>query len=108
MELITSALETLQRVGAGQDPSAEDAQLVRDVINPLLEELAQQGIIFVADTEAIPELIFLPLADRIAAQVAPKFGLGAVEPTVIDSLNRRLRLTWVAKPTYQPQRAKYF
>jgi hypothetical protein len=108
LQLITRALERIQRVGAGQDPSAEDAQLVREHINPLLEELAQQEVIFVADTEAIPDIVFLPLANRLAAEVSADFGLGAVEPAVINSLNNRLRLTWVAKPLYGPQRAVYY
>ena len=108
MELITRALERLQRVGAGQDPSAEDAQLLRDNLGPLLEELAQQEVIFVADTEAIPDIVFLPLANRLAAEVSADFGLGAVDPAIINSLNQRLRLTWVAKPLYQVQQADYF
>jgi hypothetical protein len=95
-------------VGAGQDPSAEDAQLLRDQLGPLLEELAQQEVVFVADTEAIPDIVFLPLAERLAAQVSADFGLGAVEPAVINSLNNRLRLTWIGKPLYSIQRAQYF
>ena len=108
LELITRALERLQRVGAGQDPSAEDAQLLRDNLNPLLEELAQQEVIFVADTEAIPDIVFLPLANRLAAECSADFGLGAVDPAIIDSLNNRLRLTWVGKPLFHSQRAQYF
>jgi hypothetical protein len=108
LQLITRALEKLQRVGAGQDPSAEDAQLLRDHLSPLLEELARQEVIFVADIEAIPDLIFLPLANRLAAEVAPDFGLGAVDAAIMAKLNERLRLTWVGKPLYQPQRARYY
>lgn len=108
LQLITRALERLQRVGAGQDPSAEDAQLLRDNLMPLLEELAQQEVVFVADVEAIPEIIFLPLANRLAAEVSADFGLGAVDPAIINSLNARLRLTWVGKPLYQVQRSIYF
>ena len=108
LELITRALERLQRVGAGQDPSPEDAQLVRDKLNPLLEELAQQEVVFVADTEAIPDIVFLGLANRVAAEVSADFGLGAVDPATINSLNARLRLTWVGKPLYHVQRAIYF
>jgi hypothetical protein len=108
LQLITRALEKLQRVGAGQDPSAEDAQLVRDQLFPLLEELAQQEVIFVADVEAIPDIVFLPLANRLAAEVSADFGLGAVDPAVMNSLNNRLRLTWVGKPLYHVQRATYF
>jgi hypothetical protein len=108
INLITAALERLQRVGAGQDPSAEDAQLLRDHLGPLLEELAQQEVIFVADVEAIPDIIFLPLANRLAADVSADFGLGAVEPAIINSLNNRLRATWVTKPLYMTQRSLYY
>jgi hypothetical protein len=108
LQLITRALERLQRVGAGQDPSAEDAQLLRDNLMPLLEELAQQEVIFVADVEAIPDIVFLPLANRLAAEVSADFGLGGVEPAVMNKLNERLRLTWIAKPLYTVQRAEYF
>jgi hypothetical protein len=108
LQLITRALERLQRVGAGQDPSAEDAQLLRDNLMPLLEELAQQDVVFVADVEAIPDIVFLPLANRLAAEVSADFGLGAVDPATMNSLNNRLRLTWVGKPLYQPQKAVYY
>jgi hypothetical protein len=108
LQLITRALERLQRVGAGQDPSAEDVQLLRDNLLPLMEELAQQEVIFVADLEEIPEIVFLPLANRLAAECAPDFGLGAVDPTTMASLNARLRLTWVGKPLYHVQRALYY
>jgi hypothetical protein len=74
----------------------------------LLEELAQQEVYFLADMEAIPELSFLALADRLAAECSAAFGLGAVDPPTKNSLNHRLRLTWVAKPLYGPQRAVYY
>ena len=108
LELITRALERLQRVGAGQDPSAEDAQLMRDKLLPLLEELAQQEVVFVADPEAIPDIVFLGLANRLAAEASADFGLGAVDPATMNSLNNRLRLTWVGKPLYVVQRSQYF
>lgn len=108
LELITRALQRLQRVGAGQNASAEDAQLLRDQLFPLLEELAQNEIIFVADVEAIPDLIFLPLANRLAAEVSADFGLGAVDPAILNKLNERLRLTWVGKPLYGYQKALYY
>jgi hypothetical protein len=108
LNLITRALERLQRVGSGQDPSAEDAQLLRDNLMPLLEELAQQEVIFVADVEAIPDIVFLPLANRLAAECSADFGLGAVDPATMNSLNNRLRRTWVGKPLYHVQRADYF
>jgi hypothetical protein len=108
LQLITRALERLQRVGAGQDPSAEDAQLLRDNLLPLMEELARQEVIFVADLEEIPDIVFLPLANRLAAECAPDFGLGAVNDATMNSLNARLRLTWVGKPLYVVQRSQYF
>jgi hypothetical protein len=106
--LFTAALQRLQRVGAGQDPSAEDADLLREHYLPLLEELARQEVYFLADPEAIPEVEFYGLAARLAAEVSVDFGLGAVEPAVINSLNQRLRLLWVGKPLYGVQRAVYF
>jgi hypothetical protein len=108
LQLITVALETLQRTGAGQDPAAEDAQLLRDRLPMLLEELAQQEVYFLADSEAIPEVSFLALADRLAAECAAAFGLGAVDPPTKNSLNHRLRLTWVAKPLYGIQKSLYY
>jgi hypothetical protein len=108
LELFTKALERLQRVAAGQDPSAEDVEICRNQLGPLLEELAVQEVYFLADVEAIPDLSFLPLANRLAAEVAPDFGLGATDPSVMASLNRRLRLTWIGKPLYVTQRALYY
>jgi hypothetical protein len=74
----------------------------------LLEELAQQEVYFLADSEAIPEVSFLALADRLAAECSAAFGLGAVDPATKNSLNHRLRLTWIAKPLYGVQKANYF
>jgi hypothetical protein len=95
-------------VGAGQDPSAEDLQIVRDQLQPLLEELAQQDVYFIADVEAIPELSFLPLAYRLAAEVSADFGLGAVDQMTLNKLNERLRRTWITGPSYAVQTVEYF
>jgi hypothetical protein len=98
----------LNVVAAGQDPSAEDVQVVREQLEPLLEELAQNEIILVADTEAIPDICFLPLAYRLAAEVAADFGLGATDEATLHKLDRRLRLTWINPPLYGVQAAVYY
>lgn len=67
-----------------------------------------QEVFFLADVEAIPDIAFLPLAYRLAAEVAPDFGLGATDPMAVRNLNRRLKLTWVGKPLYGIQSAEYF
>lgn len=108
LQLITLALQKLNVSGAGQNPSAEDVQIVRDQLVPLIEELALKTVVYITDLEEIPEKYFLALADRVAQEVAPYFGLGAVDPNIKLATENRLRRMWAMRATYGTLRTSYF
>lgn len=73
-DLIARALGKLNVVGAGETPSAEDGDLVRDVIPAKLAELERRGVYRVDNVEEIDEEAFLPLAAILARELATDFG----------------------------------
>ena len=74
-DLITRALGMLGVIQVGNDPSEEDAQLVRGYIVGKFEELARRQILYVQNFDAIDDEYFLSLAKIIANAVAPEFGM---------------------------------
>ena len=114
---MTSTNRSLQLLGvaaAGQPPSAEDYQAMRDTIAPLLEELRvveAANIVLTANDEAatdIPDECFGPLSILLANDAGPAFGIPCVtgtdrelklirrfapRPTAVRKASRRRRLT---------------
>ena len=107
-ELATRALSILGVLQAGQAPSAEDLAVVKAVISPLVAQLGLEGITYVGDEDEIDDAVFLPLARRLALEVAPDFGLPAVDEMTIQAANRPLRLLAAARPTSEVIPAEYF
>jgi hypothetical protein len=108
-ELITKALSLINVVGAGQSPSAEDVATVEAVIEPLLAELSANGVVYVADSDAIDDSIFLPLARRLALEVAPDFDftINDIDAAITRAENRLRRLN-ATQPTEEAQQATYY
>lgn len=107
-ELATRALGILGKLEAGQSPAAEDLTLIEEVIDPLVSQLGLEGVTYVGDPDLIDDAVFLPLARRVALEVAPDFGLPAVDEATIEAANRPLYRLSASSPTYTPQKAKYF
>lgn len=106
-ELQTEALGILTGLDPNQEPSAEDLQTIGAYVGPLVEQLSADTIIDIADTDAIPEAVFLPLARLLANVAAPRFGSQINDQArVIDE--RTLRRIASTRPTFETQRAEYF
>lgn len=92
-QLIARVLSLLNKTGAGEAPSAEDTALVRTVIGPKSAELARRNIIYIGDTEYIPDEVFHWFALLIAQDVADDFGapLDAGKIALAESRLKELR-----------------
>lgn len=107
-ELATRALSILGKVEAGQTVAAEDLTLVEGVIDPLVAQLGIQGITYVGDSNDIADEVFLPLAKRLALEIAPDYGLPAADEAALEEANRPLRRMSMSGPAYTPLKAVYF
>lgn len=101
---------TLQEVGvlaAGQAPSAEDAKVTEDEINPVLQDLAQRDIYAWGDTDSIEDEAFVHLAVLVADSIAVSFGKPKSEPTRLMA-ERRLRELKINDLAGSRQEVEYF
>ena len=104
-DLIRRVLGLLEVVAAGQPVAAEDAELVRATLPSVLADLSARGIAAVADTDAIDDAVFLPLAEIIAGAVAADFGVAAPDRSAAEL---RLRAQQPTDGAGEPIAAEYF
>lgn len=106
-DLIARVLGLLGIIQVGQDPAAEDAELVKGYIPGKFEELARRQILYVQNGGSIDEEYFLPLAKIIANAVGPEFGQ-AYSPDTDAREEQRLRDINRAPGVYATMRTDYF
>lgn len=106
-ELIAKALSKLGVLAAGQTPSAEDQQAVRDVVTPVFEELSNEAVYTVADEDEIDDAVFLPLATIVAERAAPEFGRAGVEQEVMLAKSQIRKITY-GRPSGEVLAVDYF
>lgn len=107
-QLAIRALSILGKVQAGQTPATEDVAAVVDVIEPLVAQIGIGSVVYVGDLDSIDDAIFLPLARRLALEVAPDFGLPAVDKDTIDQQNAVLRALAANAASGFPVRVTYY
>lgn len=114
-DLYNRSLELLGVAAAGQAPSAEDWQAMRNVIGPLLEELRvteAANIVLTANNESAPDIpdeCFGPLAVILANDAAPSFGIPTLTGADRETkLIRPLRATTYGNYYGFTQDASYF
>lgn len=73
-ELETEAFAILTGMDPTSSPAAEDLAVIETYVDPLLEQLAADEIVYIADRNSIPESVFLPLARLLANVCGPRFG----------------------------------
>lgn len=106
-ELKTEALSILTGMDPNQEPEVEELTAVGKYLDPLVEQLAADGVCIVQDIEEIPDSWFLPLARLLANVAGPRFGSPMNEDAKqIDE--RALRRLTAAPPTYEALGGKYF
>lgn len=106
-QLIREAAEKLNIVGTGQVLEAEYAQRFDDSIDPLLMQLAADGIAEVVDDTQIPSEWFDALAGLLGNICAPLGGKG-YDPQVKQFYELQLRRLTSSGPSYAVQEAEYF
>jgi hypothetical protein len=106
-QLKQRAAKNLGIIEPGETLSSEDDETFDGLIDPLIAQLAQDGIAYIADTEAIELELFLPLARILANIAGPDFG-SPVNKDAKDEDERTLRRLTSTDPTYQPMRGEYF
>ncbi|WP_046865927.1 hypothetical protein [Microvirga massiliensis] len=104
-DLIRRVLGLLEVVAAGQPVAVEDAELVRATLPSVRADLSARGVAVVADTDAIDDAAFLPLAELVAAAVAADFGVAAPDRSAAEL---RLRAQQPTGETGEPIEAEYF
>ena len=106
-ELVERALRKLGALPAGQSAAPEDASLVDDEIDPLMQDLSQRGIYQWGDPDEIDDAAFIHLADILANSVARVFGVQQDEGLRISAENR-LRLLDTQMLSGQPLKVDYY
>ena len=107
VQLKTEAFAILTGMDPYQQPAKEDLLVVGEYLDPLIEQLAADGICVVHDPENIPDSWFLPLARLLANVAGPRFGSAMNEDAkTVDE--RTLRRLTAATVTYEPLKVDYF
>lgn len=91
----------------GQGFSAEETTYVDGIYDSVIAELNTDGVIYVADQDALDDAIFLPMCELIADRAATAFGGKQDEPTA-QRLRNRIRTIVRPTPGYGPQIVEWF
>lgn len=105
-DLAKRALQRLGVLQSDEDPDTADGLLVEREYADLLTILKDEGLAYWPENE-VPGVVFLPLTDLLANQVAPHFGKPS-SAEVEEMAKRRLR-RHIAKPASgEPTRGQAF
>lgn len=106
-DLVLRALQKLKVVAAGQQPSAEDAQVVDDMVEPTLAELSVRNIYAYGDPDQIEDECYESLATILAQACAEDFGVAGDDGKRIRAENR-LREIGAETLSGQPLKVDYY
>lgn len=110
-DLIAEVLENLGVSTPGQDDAPEDSAKVDGKIDSILANLMGREIVYVADTDAIPNEWFGALADCVAFGCMSAFGVTGEEAANLKLLKDQAELDLKAinrgRATYEPLRTVY-
>lgn len=106
--LLERALQIVDEVGGGQSASAEDSDYAFATLQALLEELGKREIVYLyvdptdRQAEDIPEHLWGPLSDALAADISTAFKGGMVSDAEREAkINRIRRVTYIG-PSFEP------
>lgn len=99
--------KNLGLIEPGEALSAEDSDTLDGLVDPLLSQLAADGIVYVGDTEAIELEYFMPLARLLANMAGPDFG-SPINDAAKQEDERLLRRLTATKASSEPVKAEYF
>ena len=106
-QLIERAGINLGLVQPGEALSSEDYNTLDNLVDPVIEQLSADNVIYIQDSEAVDPSVFLPLAAIIANQAGPSFG----SPINDQALARdygALRRIGSSQPTFETLQTDYF
>lgn len=106
-ELETEAFAILTGMDPNSSPAAEDLAVIETYVDPLLSQLAADQIVYIADSDEIPNEYFLPVARLLANVCGPRFG-SAMNQDAKEADERTLRRLVASQPTYEPMEGHYF
>ena len=106
-ELVTRALRKLLVVGSGQSPEDEDTELVDEVVDAVLADLAARSVFYVANEGAIDVAGFEWIADCLADAVAPDFGKSR-NPAMVEYAEAKLKAIKATSPTREVLAVDYY
>lgn len=106
-ELIYRAAKLLALIEPGEAPESEDYDSLDGLVDPLVEQLSEDQIYYIADPDAIAPAIFEPLARLLANMAGPDFGV-----PINEEARRRdeqtLRRMGGGKPTGEVMKTVYY
>lgn len=104
-DLVLKVLDNLGVLPAGQVPGPEDTADIKAALPSVIEKLAGEEIVFIADIENIPGAWFLPLASVVAYELMEEFGVTGDDAQILMGKNQTARTALQSmnrgRPTYQ-------
>jgi hypothetical protein len=91
----------------GFDPSAEDASTIDGYIDSEVDELNEDGTIYIQDPDELPDGLFTTFCKLVANAAAEEFGAQSNESSA-QQFRNRLRVLARQTPGYGPQEVTYF
>jgi hypothetical protein len=100
-QLLERAGINLGLVQPGEALSSEDYDTLDNLVDPLIEQLSADNVIYMQDPDAIDVAIFLPLAALLANSAGPSFG-SPINDQAMRAIPGHLRRINSTKPLYTP------
>jgi hypothetical protein len=107
VDLIERAASELGVLPSGQQLSDEDSATIGALLDPLLLQLSLDGVVGVADANAIPSEYFLPLARLLANEASPSFGIAYSRDAKLENEHQLRRLT-AMRPTREQLKTIFY
>jgi hypothetical protein len=106
-QLINRALKSLAIIESGEAPAIEDYTTVDDMVDPLIAQLASDGIVLIQDPEAVELEYYEPLARLLANACGPDFG-SPLNEEARQRDEKILRRLAAQKPPAETLKVSYF
>lgn len=106
-QLIERAAAAIGVKEPGEALSSEDYDALDNLVDPLIAQLAADGIVYISDSEEIPVEFFVPLANLLGNMAGPDFG-SPVNDDAQARDERTLRRLSSTQPTYAPLKQQPF
>lgn len=106
-DLKTEAFGILTGFDPTQTPSAEDLATIDTYVDPLVAQLRTDEVVYIDDTNEIPDEYFQPLSRLLANVCGPRYGSPMNAQAKLDDESALRRLT-APRPTYSVMEGNYF